>query len=66
VVVEFNLDDVLFVEELPSIVTEQGEGIPLARLWLRMKARGVILQAFEVGKPVHFASKAREIRERFF
>ena len=62
---EFKLDDVLFVEEIPSAVTEAGEGVPLIKLWIRRGAHGVILEPFEVNEPIQFASKSREIRERF-
>jgi hypothetical protein len=62
---EFKLEDVLFVEEVPSPVTETGEGIPMVQLWVRKGAHGVILEPFEVGKPLHFANKSREIRDRF-
>jgi len=65
-VMEFKFDDVLSVEEIPSAVTEAGEGIPLIRLWIRRGAHGVILEPFEVDSPVKFAGKSREIRERFF
>ena len=64
-VLEFKLEDVLFVEEIPSAVTEAGEGIPLIRLWVRKGAHGVILEPFEVNSPVQFAGKSHEIRERF-
>ena len=65
VVLEFKLEDVLFVEEIPSAVTEAGEGIPLIRLWIRKGAHGVILEPFEVNSPMQFAGKSHEIRERF-
>jgi len=45
---EFKLEDVLFVEDIPSAVTEEGEGIPLVKLWVRRGAHGVILEPFEV------------------
>ena len=64
-VMEFRLEDVMFVEEIPSAVTEAGEGIPLIRLWVQKGARGVILEPFEVNNPIHFACKSQEIRERF-
>ena len=64
-VLEFKLEDVLFVEEIPSAVTEAGEGIPLIRLWIRKGAHGVILEPFEVGNPIQFAGKSRDIQERF-
>jgi hypothetical protein len=64
-VLEFKLEDVLFVEEIPSAVTESGEGVPLVKLWIRKGAHGVILEPFEVNDPAQFAGKVREIRERF-
>ena len=64
-VLEFKIEDVHFIEEIPSVVTEDGEGIPLIKLWVRRGAHGVILEPFEVNNPVQFAGKSREIQERF-
>ena len=64
-VLEFRLEDVLFVEDVPQAVTEAGEGVPLVKLWIRRGAHGVIMEPFEVNDPVRFANKARELRERF-
>jgi len=47
-VMEFNLEDILFVEEKPSAVTESGEGVPLVKLWIQRGAIGVKLEPFEV------------------
>ena len=64
-ILEFKLDDLMFIEDVPSAVTQTGEGIPMIKLWVRRGAHGVILEPFEVNSPVHFAEKSREIRERF-
>jgi len=64
-VLEFKLEDVLFVEEIHSAITEAGEGIPLIKLWVRRGAHGVLLEPFEVNSPVQFAGKSHEMRERF-
>jgi inorganic pyrophosphatase len=64
-VMEFKLEDILFVEDIPSAVTEDGEGVPLIKLWIRKGAHGVILEPFEVNNPLKFTNKSREIRERF-
>ena len=64
-VLEFLLEDVLLVEEVPSAVTESGEGLPLVKLWIRRGAHGVFLEPFEVTEPVQFAQRAQEFRERF-
>jgi len=47
-VLEFRLEDILFVEETPSAVTEDGEGVPLVKLWIKRGAFGVKLEPFEV------------------
>jgi len=49
-VMEFKLDDILFVEDIPSAVTEDGEGVPLVKLWIRRGSHGVILEPFEVNE----------------
>ena len=64
VVLEFKLDDILFVEDIPSAVTETGEGVPLVKLWVKKGAVGVILEPFEVNDPIQFAGKVRAVRER--
>jgi len=64
-VMEFKLEDIQFAEEIPSAVTENGEGVPMVKLWIRRGAHGVIMEPFEVNNPIQFAGKSREIRERF-
>ena len=64
-VLEFKLDDILFVEEVPQAVTEKGEGIPLIKLWIRRGARGMFLEPFEVDESVDFTKVRRELKERF-
>jgi hypothetical protein len=64
-ILEFNIEDVLYVEELHSAVTQTGEAAPLVKLWIRQGAHGVIMEPFQVGDPVQFADKREELRERF-
>ena len=64
-VMEFRMEDVLFIEELHSAVTEAGEGVPLIKLWIRRNARGVVLEPFEVDEPIRFIQKNREFRDKF-
>jgi hypothetical protein len=47
-VMEFKVDDVVHLEEIPSAVTEAGEGVRLVKLWIRRGAIGVLMQPFEV------------------
>ncbi|MDR1318237.1 MAG: hypothetical protein LBJ90_01315 [Treponema sp.] len=64
-ILEFRLEDVLFVEEKHSAVSESGETAPLVNLWIRRHARGMILEPFEVDDPVQSAGKPQEVREGF-
>lgn len=66
VILEFKLDDVLFVEEIPSAVTEAGEGVPMIKLWIRRGAIGMILEPFEVKEKLNLTGKVRAIKERVF
>ncbi|MCL2832388.1 MAG: hypothetical protein FWD78_04385 [Treponema sp.] len=65
-IMEFKLDDIIFIEELPATVTETGESIPQIKLWIRRGARGIVLEPFEVDEPIRFIQKNREFREKFF
>ncbi|AEF85188.1 conserved hypothetical protein [Treponema primitia ZAS-2] len=65
-IIEFKLEDILYMENIHSAVTESGEGVPLAKLWIRKGAHGVILEPFEVDDPLHFANKTKDLKERFF
>jgi hypothetical protein len=64
VVLEFKLEDILFVEEVSSVVTETGEGIPMVKLWVRRGAVGMIIEPFEVNETLQLAGKVRAVRER--
>ena len=47
-ILEFKTNDILFVEDVPQAVTEQGEGIPQIKLWMRRGSKGMLLEPFEV------------------
>lgn len=48
---EFKVSDILYIEELPSIGTQQGETIKMVTLWIKKGALGLRFQAFCVGGP---------------
>ena len=64
-VLEFKLDDIVHVEEVPQAVTEKGEGIPMIKLWIRRGARGMFLEPFEVNESVNFTEVRQELKEKF-
>ena len=45
---EFRLDDVVHVQELPSLVTEGGESLAMVRLWVKKGALGLRYEPFIV------------------
>jgi hypothetical protein len=63
--VEFNLNDIMHIEDLHALITENGESLRLVKLWIRKGARGVILEPFEVDEPIIFSDKTREIQDNF-
>ena len=65
VIMEFKIDDVLFVEDLPQAVTEKGEGVRLVKLWIRKGAHGMLLEPFEVDDSMRFLQLHRERKDRF-
>ena len=64
-ILEFKLEDILFVEEEPQAVTEKGEGVPITKLWIRRGTRGMILEPFEVDESLRFLELRREQKKRF-
>ena len=64
-ILEFKIDDILYVEDVPQAVTEQGEGVPMTKLWIRRGAHGMLLEPFEVDESVRFMELRREQKERF-
>jgi hypothetical protein len=64
-VIEFKVEDIILMEDIHSAVSESGEAAPLATLWIRKGALGVILEPFEVDDSPHFANKTKDLRELF-
>jgi len=52
---EFSADDVTFAEELPNIVTIEGETIPMARIWIKKSSLGLRCEPFLVADTLHSA-----------
>jgi hypothetical protein len=64
-ILEFKIDDILYIEDVPQAVTEQGEGVPMTKLWIRRGAHGMLLEPFEVDESVRFLELRRAQKERF-
>ena len=48
--IEFNKKDVIFAEELSSILSLKSESIPMNRVWIKIGSIGVRYEPFIVGK----------------
>ena len=64
-ILEFKIDDILLVEDVPQAVTEEGEGIPMVKLWIRRGAHGMLLEPFEVSDSVNFLDLRRKQKGYF-
>jgi inorganic pyrophosphatase len=64
-ILEFKIEDILYVEDVPQAVTEQGEGVPMTKLWIRRGSHGMILEPFEVDESLRFLELRRGQKERF-
>jgi hypothetical protein len=63
-IMEFKLGDVVHVEDLPSPVTERGEGMRLVKLWIRRGSFGIIHEPFEVQDPIRLMKDSAELHDR--
>ncbi len=46
---EFNFEDILSIEEQPSITNLEGESVSMVRLWVKKKSIGLQCTPFKVG-----------------
>jgi hypothetical protein len=61
---EFRKADVLAVEEMPSLVDEEGASRTVARLWVRRGSMGLRYEPFEVEEPPRYRGAPRAQGER--
>jgi hypothetical protein len=64
-IIEFKIEDVLYMEDVHSAVTESGEAPPLVKVWIRKGTLAVLMEPFEVDDPPHFINKTKDLREHF-
>ncbi len=51
---EFVISDILHAEDYPSIATDSGENLVMARIWVKKGSLGLKYQPFEVESPLRF------------
>jgi hypothetical protein len=62
---EFKLSDIVLAEQLPSPVTQDGEGLNMVKVWVRRGSIGMQYQPFEVEAPLRFMKDSKDLRDRF-
>ena len=63
-IMEFKLADVVLVEDLPSPVTESGEGFRIVKIWVKRGSFGIIHEPFEVQNPIRLMKNSKDFHER--
>ena len=63
-IMEFKLADIVQVEDLPSPVTESGEGFRLVKIWIKRGSFGIIHEPFEVQDPIRLMKDSKDFHER--
>jgi hypothetical protein len=51
---EFRIEDIVYYEEQPSIATEIGENLFMAKIWVRKGSIGIQYHPFEVSEEIRF------------
>ena len=54
VLYEFLIDDIVGVEEQPSLGTDTGTSVGMARIWVKKGSLGIQYQPFEVDRPLKY------------
>lgn len=51
---EFNIQDIIFIEEQPSIANLEGDSVSMIRIWVKKKSIGLQCTPFIVGNTTVF------------
>lgn len=60
---EFLISDILAVDELPSIATDDGESSKTVRIWVLKGSLGLKYEPFEVADPLNFLSDSEVLKQ---
>jgi inorganic pyrophosphatase len=60
---EFLIKDILAVDDLPSIATEDGESAKTVRIWVLKGSLGLKYEPFEVAEPLNFLSDSEVLKQ---
>ena len=51
---EFRMEDILQMDDMPSVGTDSGTNIKMARFWVKKGSLGLRYEPFEVDEPLRF------------
>ena len=60
---EFNIDDIVQVESMPSVGTESGLNLKMARIWIKKGSLGMRYEPFEVDTPLKFFKDSEILKQ---
>ena len=60
---EFQIDDILHVDDLARRATEAGDTIGMVKIWVRKGSTGMQYQPFEVDEPLKFFRDSEILRQ---
>lgn len=60
---EFKIKDILQVDTVPSVGTEGGRNIKMARIWIRKGSLGMRYEPFEVDTPLKFFKDSEILKQ---
>jgi hypothetical protein len=60
---EFKIGDILQVDEMPSLGTDSGRNVNMARVWVKKGSLGMRYEPFEVDTPLKFLKDSEILRQ---
>ncbi len=51
---EFRVKDIMHAENMPSIATDSGSNLFMAKIWVKKGSMGLRYEPFEVGDPIRY------------
>ena len=62
---EFLVKDIIHYDELPSMVTDAGEALPIVRIWVLKGTIGMKYTPFEVDDPIRYLNDSEILHQVF-
>ncbi len=60
---EFNVSDILQVDDMPSLGTDSGRNVNMARIWVKKGSLGMRIEPFEVDTPLKFLKDSEILQQ---